>query len=389
MLDQLGKSVRLSRKRLRLTQHELAREVGISRKTLVRIENGSSDVGQDMVDKVLDYIAESERHEPLECIFDYVRVTFPMHNQERLFNKVLRIRQEFFAEIDSHQFGYMGVFQLDYIKVAYSAKNDDRGLMIELSGQGCRQFEAFLQAQNRTWFDFFYDCLDFNCRFTRIDIAVNDYKEYLSIPTLLNKVLRQELISKFDLFRFNGSGRISKRQQEGTTIYFGSSKSEFYIAFYQKNYEHAKKLGLRVEDIPIKNRYELRFKNDRAMNAILEYLRLGSLTDIILGVLNDYLLFVDGKRGVKRKYWKPNKKWQFFIGDVGAVKLVTEPNEKLYERTRNWFQRSVAANVKMLEDIDDMMGENTVREMIDEAELSDKHLHIIEVKAMEIADFIV
>lgn len=372
-----------------MTQHELAREVGVSRETISRLERGY-DATEDVFNKLMNYLTGLERHEPMEGIFDYLRITFPTHNLDVLFNKILRLRKEFFAEVNSHKYGYIGVYQLDYIQVAFSRKDDERGLMIELSGQGCRQFEAFLRAQKRTWFDFFYDCLDHKCNFTRVDIAINDYKEYLSIPTLLNKImLKQELISRFDVYRFNGSGRISKKQQEGISIYLGSFKSDFYVTMYQKNYEQAKKLGIPLEDVPIKNRYELRFKNQRARDVILAYLQSGSVSDLILGIMQDYLLFVDSRKGVSRKNWKANRKWLHFIGDVSKIRLVVEPNEKLYERTKNWFQRTVAANVKMLEEIDALEGEDSVREMIDEAELSDKHLHIIEVKAMEIFDFIV
>ncbi|OQO71678.1 Cro/Cl family transcriptional regulator [Enterococcus villorum] len=339
--------------------------------------------------QIYNFLTTKEQHEPLESIIDYLRITFPFHDVEKVFNNVLKIKKEFFAETSSHLYGYVGGYQLDYLQVLYSKKNDDRGILIQLSGQGCRQFEAFLEAQGRTWFDFFYACFDYRAKFTRVDLAINDYREYLNIPVLLNKIDRQELISRFEVYEFNGSGSISKKKRGGVSIYLGSKKSLFYIAFYQKNYEQAKKLGIPVEDVPIKNRYELRFKDERAMDAITHYVESGMLSELLLGILNDYLCFTDKRPDVSRKYWPVNKKWQHFIGGVENVKLITEPNEKLYERSKNWFKRTVAPTVKMLLEVDDCNDTEETWEIIDEAELSDKHLHMIEVQTTSIQEMLV
>lgn len=384
----IGESIQASRKKLRMTQNDFAKKFGLSRKSIGNLERGVSLLSENKMNEIYDYIAEQNRHEPLESIIDYIRITFQTHNVDIIFNDVLKIKKEFFAQITSHLYGYVGGYQLDYLMVLYSEKGDSRGTMIQLSGKGCRQFEAFLKAQSRTWFDFFHVCFDYKAKFTRVDLAINDYKEYLSIPALLNKINRQELISRFERFDFNGSGSISKKKREGVTIYLGSKKSELYMAFYQKNSEQAKKLGVAVEDVPIKNRYELRFKDERAEQAIHGYTKTGDLTEFLLGILSDYLCFVDRKAGVSRKYWSVNKKWAYFLGGVEKVKLVTEPNDALYERSKNWFKRSVAPTVKMLMEVDEIEETDEVQEIIDEAELSDKHLHMIEAQTTRIEDMI-
>ncbi|WP_429957971.1 replication initiation factor domain-containing protein [Enterococcus sp. AZ196] len=385
----LGTSIRASRKRFRMTQKEFSEKVNVSRQIICDLENGRNKVSEETLQKILDYIAERERQSPLEAIIDYLRVSFPLKKADKIFTEVLGIRQEFFEEIESHMYGYVGGYRLDYIQVLYSKNNDERGVLVQLSGQGCRQFEAFLEAQGRTWFDFFYACLDYRCRVTRLDLAINDYKEYLSIPTLLNKVLRQELISRFRKFEFNGSGSIAEKRQEGTSIYFGSKRSEFYITFYQKDYEQARKLNIPVNEVPIKNRYELRFKNKRAMLVIDQFLRTGDLPSIILGIMRDYMLFTDSKFGVLRKHWKINKKWDFFLGDAERMRLAVEPNDQLYERSKNWFKRTAAATAKMIQEVDELKGTQEYQEMLDEIEFSEKQLHIIEVQTMKLKDMIV
>lgn len=388
VLNDLGRSVKASRIRFRMTQTEFAKEIGVSRQVISELERDIVRVSEETLNKIFDYITTQDRHDPLECIIDYLRVTFPVNDVAGIFKDVLKIEKAYFAEVDSHLYGYIGGYQLDYIQVLYSKKNDERGVLIQLSGQGCRQFEAFLEAQGRTWFDFFYCCFEYNCRVTRLDLAINDYQEYLSIPTLLNKVFRQELISRFRKFDFNGSGSISEKKQEGTSIYFGSKKSEFYITFYQKNYEQARKLGIPVEEVPIKNRYELRFKNERAMLVIKEFMRSGDLANIVLGIIKDYLLFTDRRAGVSRKYWSVNRKWQTFLGDAEKMRLAVEPNEQLYERSKNWFKRTAAATAKIIQEIDEIKGTQEFQEIIDEIELSEKQQHVIEVQTTPILEMI-
>ena len=372
-----------------MNQTDFAANTGVSRQIISDLENGKNKVSKETLHRILDYVAEKEKHHPLEAIIDYLRVSFPLRKVDKIFTDVLEIGQEFFEEIESHMYGYAGGYRLDYIQVLYSKNNDERGVLVQLSGQGCRQLEAFLEAQGRTWFDFFYACLDYRCRVTRLDLAINDYKEYLSIPTLLNKVFKQELVSRFRKFEFNGSGSIAEKCKGGTSIYFGSKRSEFYVTFYQKDFEQARKLNIPVSEVPIKNRYELRFKNKRAMLVIDQFLRTGDLPTIILGVMKDYMTFTDSKFGVLRKHWKVNRRWQFFLGDAEKMRLAIEPNDQLYERSKNWFKRTAAATARMIQEVDELKGTQEYQEMLDEIEFSEKQLHIIEVQTMDIKEMIV
>ena len=42
--------------------------------------------------------------------------------------------------------------------VVMLSHEEDKGVLLELKGRGCRQFETFT-AQKRSWYDFFEDCL--------------------------------------------------------------------------------------------------------------------------------------------------------------------------------------------------------------------------------------
>ncbi|VTQ74403.1 putative DNA relaxase [Enterococcus hirae] len=132
----------------------------------------------------------------------------------------------------------------------------------------------------------------------------------------------------------------------------------------------------------------MRFKNERAMLVIKEFMKSGDLASIILGIMKDYLLFTDRRVGVSRKYWNVNRKWQYFLGDAEKMRLAVEPNEQLYERSKNWFKRTAAATAKVIQEIDEIKGTQEFQEIIDEIELSEKHQHVIEVQTTNIKDMI-
>lgn len=46
----------------------------------------------------------------------------------------------------------------------------------------------------------------------------------------------------------------------GHTLYIGSLKSEVYFCIYEKAYEQYAKLGIPIEETPVKNRFEIRLK---------------------------------------------------------------------------------------------------------------------------------
>ena len=49
-------------------------------------------------------------------------------------------------------------------------------------------------------------------------------------------------------------------------------KSEVYFCVYEKSYEQYIKLGIPIEEAPIKNRFEIRLKNERAYYAVRDLL---------------------------------------------------------------------------------------------------------------------
>lgn len=189
----------------------------------------------------------------------------------------------------------------------------EQGILLELKGKGCRQFESYLLAQGRNWYDFFYQCLQENGIMKRLDLAINDRAGLLDIPELIEKCNTGECISVFKGFEDYGSGELipgrdQHKAQMGKTLYLGSKQSEVYFCIYEKAYEQYVKRGIPVEEADIKNRFEIRLKNKRADHAVQDLLTYHDAEHTAFSIINRYVHFVDAKPDTDRYDSKYNVK---------------------------------------------------------------------------------
>ena len=252
-------------------------------------------------------------------------------------------------------------------------------------GKGCRQFESYLLAQGRSWYDFLMDALIEGGVMKRLDLAINDRAGILDIPDLTAKCNREECVSLFRSFKSYASGELVKHNEQdkagmGQTLYIGSLKSEVYFCCYEKNYEQYAKLGVPIEEAPIKNRFEIRLKDERAYYAVRELLTHYDAEQTEFSIINHYIRFVDRE---------PEKRWVWFIGkERPPIKLTTDPEPYTLEKTLGWISRQVAPTLKMLKKIDAGNSTSYLKEIEDNAKLTEKHLQIIRQQTADTEELI-
>lgn len=155
--------------------------------------------------------------------------------------------------------------------------------MIELSGKGCH------------WYVFMLDCLTVGGMMKRLDLAINDRVGILDIPTLKAKYKAGECISYFRSPKdYGGSQKCGDDIPKNTveTLYLGSTNSQLHFCIYQKNYEQYVKNGTELEDTEIKNRFEIRLKDDRAYYAVVDLLTYRDVERTPFSIINHYMRFV-------------------------------------------------------------------------------------------------
>lgn len=366
---------------------------GISREHLSRIESNKVSLTLEMKEKLLTALEKFNPDEPLFLLFDYVRIRFPTMDIKHIIKDVLRLNIQYMLHEDWAYFSYTEQYYIGDVFI-YTSDDEEKGVLLELKGKGCRQMESYLLAQERSWYDFLMDCLVEGGIMKRLDLAINDRTGILNIPELIEKCKNEECISVFRQFRFYASGELTSRKEPhrkemGTTMYIGSMKSEVYFCIYEKNYEQYIKAGVPLEEAPVKNRFEIRLKNERAYYAVRDLLTYYDAERTAFSIINRYVRFVDKEENKPVGEWKLNEKWAWFIGEGRPpLKLTTKPEPYTLSKTLRWIARQVDPTLLMLEEIAKKTGVNHLKEIRKYTKLTEKHAQIIRQQTITIEEIV-
>lgn len=374
-----------------VSQNKLATSVGITREYLNKIENGKIIVKNEIKEKLIESMKRLNPESPLTMMIDYIRIRFPTTDVKHVVNDILKLKIEYMIHEDYGFYSYSEHYVLGNIFVLVS-QDIEKGVLIELKGQGCRQFENFLLAQHRSWYDFLLDALIDGGVIKRLDLAINDMVGILDIKELTEKCNNEECISVFRSFKSYRSGELVRKHEKigmGNTLYIGSLKSEVYFCIYEKDYEQYIKLDIPVDEVKIKNRFEIRLKNERAYHAAVDLLANRDAERTAFSIISRYIRFVDRDDKIGRSEWRINESWNYFIGEGREkLKLTTDPEPYNINKTLNWLSRQVAPTLKAIKRIDNLNGTNIVDDLIRRAELTERHKKIIQQNSLPIEDII-
>lgn len=377
-----------------LSQNKLAVEAGISREHLNRLESDKVALTEEIKMQLLVALERYNPEAQLTMLFDYVRIRFPTTDVKHVVEDTLKLKLDFMIHEDFGFYSYTEHYYMGDIFVLISPE-EEKGTLLELKGQGCRQFECFLLAQHRSWYDFFMDALVEGGVFKRLDLAINDMVGMLDIPELTRKCRNEECISVFCSFKSYRSGELVQSREEnkismGNTLYIGSLKSEVYFCIYEKDYEQYVKYDIPIDETPIKNRFEIRLKNERAYHAVRDLLTYYDAERTAFSIINRYVRFVDKDESKRRSEWKTNDRWAWFIGsDRGRLKLTTKPEPYSFQRTLNWLSRQVAPTLKVAQKLDGLHNTTIIPDMVRNAKLTDRLEKVLKQQSVSVEEMTV
>ena len=391
--EQWIKGLREKRIAYGISQGRLAVASGITREYLNKIESGKMKPSKELLETLYKELARFNPEAPLTMLFDYVRIRFPTLDIGHIIKDILQLNIQYMIHEDFGHYSYTEHYYIGDIFV-YTSPDEEKGVLLELKGKGCRQFESYLLAQERSWYDFLMDALVDDGVMKRLDLAINDHTGMLDIPELTEKCRNEECVSVFRSFKSYASGELVKHEEQdkagmGYTLYIGSLKSEVYFCVYEKSYEQYIKLGIPIEEAHIKNRFEIRLKNERAYYAVRDLLTYYDAERTAFSIINRYVRFVDKEADKKRSDWKLSVRWAWFIGENREpLKLTTKPEPYTLDRTLRWIQRQVDPTLKMLEAITAKTGIDYLKEIRKSTKLTEKHYKIIEQQTTATEDVI-
>ena len=366
-----------------VTQTRLAVACGISREYYNRIEKGKQPLNDELKGVIEKQIERFNPQEPLFLLIDYFRVRFPTTNALAIIRDVLQLKADYMLLEDYGQYGYESQYVLGDISIMCST-NEQLGVLLELKGRGCRQMESYLLAQERSWYDFMLDCLTAGGKMKRLDLAINDRAGILDIPKLKAKYKAGECMTLFRNQKgYDGTEKCGHDipQNTGETLYLGSTSSELYMCIYQKNYEQSVKKGIELDESEIKNRFEIRLKNERAYYAVVDLLTYYDAEHTAFSIINHYVRFLKHDDTLPKGSWELDEDWAWFIGENReSIRLTTQPEPYTLQRAISWVQRQVAPTIKMLQELDKQNHTTILHDMIEQAELKDKHKHLLQLE---------
>ena len=375
--------LRQKREEYGVTQTRLAVACGISREYYNRIEKGKQPLNDELKGVIEKQIERFNPQEPLFLLIDYFRVRFPTTDALAIIRDVLQLKPDYMLYEDYGKYGYESKYVLGDINVMCSMQ-EHLGVLLELKGRGCRQMESYLLAQERSWYDFMLDCLTAGGKMKRLDLAINDRAGILDIPKLKAKYKAGECMTLFRNQKgYDGTEKCGHDipQNTGETLYLGSTSSELYMCIYQKNYEQSVKKGIELDESEIKNRFEIRLKNERAYYAVVDLLTYYDAEHTAFSIINHYVRFLKHDDTLPKGSWELDEDWAWFIGENReSIRLTTQPEPYTLQRAISWVQRQVAPTIKMLQELDKQNHTTILHDMIEQAELKDKHKHLLQLE---------
>lgn len=297
----------------------------------------------------------TRQKEDLTALIDWCQITVKGVNVFTVIEDILRIPLSL-MELHCKGKGIAGhelIAGFDNIRIIKpTGRAQYEGFQILMSGSGCRNYENFLAINQETWFDFLERVCRYNVNFPRIDLAIDDRKTYLDIEKLIRLTKDGMLSSQLRSVSENSSGELSEETMihKGNTLYLGSSRSDFRLVFYEKGYEQAEKFGKELDTNW--NRYELRFRQERANMAVKELISHRDVAQVALQVLNEKVRFLQKPQNsvaTRKRLYPTYPPWEEFMQNVSKIKLHTDllPLDNYIQKNRKWLIANVAPSVKM------------------------------------------
>lgn len=286
----------------------------------------------------------------IACV-DWVQVTFKTFRNLQDACDILRLPISNFEIKETGFFGYRQSAKFGSILIGWdpsSPSQNGLGVHIAMSGQACREYEKFFDL-NMNWSEFFALAMNFPHNFTRLDIAIDDFKGYFTIKQLYRTAKAGCMTAqRVKLARYFENFNIEDGKTQGQTFYVG--KADWMFRFYDKKVERSQ-AGYDLEDyLNCWNRYEIQLRGELATQAAhilaFEQYSLGAFAKGFFSAKIDFK--IKSKTDSNKSRWQSKKWWLEFLGDCEKVRLSQVAPEPTVPKIKRWIGTQVDASFATL-----------------------------------------
>lgn len=285
------------------------------------------------------------------CLIDYFRCSIPNSDFISVANDVLGIP---FSEFAGGRKGSPYPTYdtcISFANINLHASETHNNVLIELSGQGCRQYEEYMSRVGEWhWYKFISYILEIKGVFSRIDLALDIFDDSSpSVKVLQDYIKRGQLSSKSHKFIEINSGRILDGKLTGFTLYIGSSPQ--ILRIYDKKQERMDNAG-EVFNVEKWIRWELELTAAKAMLVAFKISNGKPLNAIIKGILLAHYSFKTKPKNssdLHNKNRLPNMRWwDNFLDGIEAIPLKVQREKITLNKKKNWLETNVSKSLSML-----------------------------------------
>lgn len=216
--------------------------------------------------------------------------------------------------------GYNDCLFFEGISIYYNGRENfhtDGTVFVEMSGTGCRTFEAYGTGDYDTLFsailDHYSDDKDKReMNITRLDVAYNDFNNVLDLKLLAIETQKLNFVSRFKDWQVITGNK-------GLSVDHGSMRSNVYIRIYDKKLQ----LGLSDDECEHFVRAEIQLRRECALGFIMLN---KSIQQSYFDVMNNYLHYVVHSDNNTNKCMRPFAPyWLRFLESVQKQSVFYKP----------------------------------------------------------------
>lgn len=175
-------------------------------------------------------------------------------------------------------------------------------------------------------------------KITRIDLAIDIFNsDEITMDLLEEHIKEKTIVTKWRAVKSIKSKETKDFRDIGHTIYFGSRKSEIMLRIYDKSKEQNMLDRKWI-------RFELELKGKKANEVAIELLGKKH-SEVIKGILKNYIRFTDKSNDSNKSRWKNAKWWDLFLGEIDNIKFNNNAKVRELSETKDWISKQVAVSL--------------------------------------------
>lgn len=278
---------------------------------------------------------------------DYFAVTVKETSPEKVLEDILLMPLENFALLPWGHNKYQFHYACSEIKVYFNQKISNMGVYVELKGQGCRQYEEFLNGNENNWVTLVNRLYQYQVNFTRIDIANDIYDDSLSIPTIYDYCRRKLCVTRARHYDYYEKGELETGERVGETVVIGARGNQQWCV-YNKLMEQIGK-GKIITDKETWIRAELRCWQEKANIIATQIQSRKPLVAIYFEAINGHYRFVTPNAKDKNKRRRKNVKWwQEYVQTEKKTILSIKRDKPTLKQSEVWTEKQVSKTLAKL-----------------------------------------